>query len=105
MNNFKLALTGERNMRWCTVILLNSCLLLATAACDSNKKPLHRDFGNSVNQNIHVHIIKPRVSQPDAAAPAMEGPRAHRAADRYHRGHTEKPEAESTTKSPGSGGK
>ena len=92
-------------MRWCTVILLNSCLLLATAACDSNKKPLHRDFGNSVNQNMHVHIIKPRVPQPDAALTEMEGPRAHRAIDRYHRGDTEKPTGVSTTKSPSSGAK
>ena len=92
-------------MRWCTVILLNSCLLLATAACDSNKKPLHRDFGKSVNQNMSVHIIKPRVPNPNAAVPKMEGPRAFRAMDRYDRGVTEKPKAESTTKSPGSGGK
>lgn len=90
-------------MRWCTVTLLSSCLLLATA-CDSNKKPLHRDFGKSVNQNMFVHIIKPRVPNPNAAVTEMEGPRAFRAIDRYNRGETEKPKAESTTSSPDAGG-
>jgi hypothetical protein len=93
-------------MRWPTVITITSCLLLATA-CDSNKKPLHRDFGKSVTQNMHVHIVKPRVANPNAAVPELEGTRAFRAIDRYNQGETEEVKSESTTASPsaGSGGK
>ena len=91
-------------MNWCTVILLGASLLLATA-CDSNKKPLSPDFGNAVRQNMFVHIIKPRVPDPDAAPSEMEGARAFRAIDRYHRGETEKPAEESTTTKSEGGGK
>ena len=91
-------------MNWCTVVLLSASLLLATA-CDTNKKPLHPDFGNSVKQNMFVHIIKPRVPDPDAAVPELEGERAFRAIDRYYRGETEMPKEESTTSNPGGGGK
>jgi hypothetical protein len=103
MKNFKPPLPGEGNMNWCTAILLGASLLLATA-CDSNKKPLHPDFGNSVHQNMLVHIIRPRIPHPDAALTDLDGARAFRAIDRYHRGETEKPKAETTTSSPGGGG-
>jgi len=91
-------------MRWGTAVLLGTGLLLATA-CDTNKKPIHPDFGNAVQQNMFVHIIKPRVPDPDAALTELEGPRAFRAIDRYHRGEAEKPEKESTTSKPGDGKK
>ena len=104
MRKFKPPLPGEGNMGWYTVVLLSTSLLLA-AGCDTNKKPLHPDFGNSVQQNMFVHIIKPRVPDPDAGLTEMEGARAFRAIDRYHRGDTEKPKVESTTGSPGANGK
>lgn len=86
-----------------TIVLLSTSLLLATA-CDSNKKPLHPDFGNSVRQNMSVHIIAPRVPDPNAALTELEGARAYRAIDRYQRGETEKPKSVSTTSSSKDGG-
>jgi len=104
MKNCKLLLAGGEKVGWATVILLSATLLLATA-CDTNKKPLHPDFGNSVHQNMFVHIIKPRQADPDAPIAEMEGARAFRAIDRYQRGETEKPREESTTSDPGKSGK
>ena len=91
-------------MNWCAVVMLGASLLLATA-CDSNKKPLSPDFGNAVHQNMFVHIIAPRVLDPNAAPPDLEGTRAFRAIERYHLGETEEPKEESTTGSGGGGEK
>ena len=89
-------------MNWCTVVMLGASLLLATA-CDTNKKPLSPDFGNAVHQNMFVHIIRPRVPDPNAAPPDLEGPRAHRAIGLYHLGETEELKEESTREETGGG--
>ncbi len=90
-------------MNWCTVVMLGASLLLATA-CDTNntnKKPLSADFGNAVRQNMFVHIIGPRMPDPNAAPPELEGKRAHQAIERYHLGEIEKPKEESTREAGG----
>jgi hypothetical protein len=89
-------------MKWCAVVVLGASLLLATA-CDTNKKPLSPDFGNAVRQNMFVHIIGPRMPDPNAAPPELEGKRAHQAIERYHLGEIEKPEEESTREAAGGG--
>ena len=97
-------LRREGNMAGrCGVALLGAVLLLVTG-CDTNKAPLGPGFGNAVQHNMFVHIVKPRVPDPAAAPPDLEGPRSLRSIDRYHRGETEEPKPETTTTTPGPGG-
>ena len=96
MRGLRLQFSGGKNINWSAVIPLGASLLLASA-CDTNKQPLTPDFSNSVHNNMFVHITKPRVSDPNAAASDMEGARALRSIDRYHRGETEELKEESTT--------
>jgi hypothetical protein len=100
MINGYLSSFGGTPFKWGKVVLLGVSLFL-TAGCESNKRPLDPNLGNSVLNNMNVHIVKPRVPKPNSKAPDLEGARAFRAINRYHLGDTEKPKEESTTKSGG----
>lgn len=77
-------------------LMVPCAIALAVAACE-NKPTLHPDFGNSVRHNQAVHIVNPRIADPNAQAPAFSGERARGAMDRYNTGNVKEIEKESTT--------
>jgi hypothetical protein len=76
--------------------LLPLGLLVAVAACN-HTQPLGRDFGNSVNHNMSMHIINPAPDFEGREVPDMEGTRASGAIERYDAGAVLAPEIIETT--------
>lgn len=72
--------------------LLPLGLLLAVAAC-YHTQPLGKDFGNSVNHNMSMHIINPAPDLEGREVPDMAGTRASGAIERYDTGNVIEPEA------------
>ena len=82
-----------------TMKLLPFALLFAVAACAQwqNKETLGRDYGNSVNHNMSVHVIDPAPNLEGKEIPDMEGTRASGAMERYNAGTVIAPETIDTT--------
>lgn len=87
-------------------LLLTGAILVSLSGCNTNKGSISQDFGNSVQHNMAAQIINPRVPNPRAQAPGMDGARAFKAIDRYQRDDVEQLNPESTSnKAVSSGGK
>jgi type IV pilus biogenesis protein CpaD/CtpE len=88
----------------------NAVLIITLAAglsgCAMNDKPLDRDYGRALNQNLNAQIADPDARYARVIPPASDGMRASGAQDRYQRGEVAEPANVSTTtiKSGGSGG-
>ena len=82
-------------------LLFTSAILVSLSGCDTNKGPIHADFGNSVHHNMSAQIVNPRIAKPGTKAPEMEGTRAFKAIDRYQRGDVEKLNLEATSSKSG----
>ncbi len=71
-------------------------LVLAVSACEVNRNipPLGKDFGNATTHNFSQHIINPEPVTAGYGAPALYGPRAKGAFDRYKSGTVIQPDEE-----------
>jgi len=71
---------------------------VATIAACAPQENLHPSFGNAVQQNMAVQIINPSPTYSSAEqVPALDGPRAAGAQERYDTGEVIKPERLRTT--------
>lgn len=86
-------------LRLCTAAAVS--LTLLAAGCTPANRPLSRDFGESVTHNKMVHIVDPHPVYDPQAVPAMAGPRAANAYDRYLQGTTQPLKSESAGTSVG----
>ncbi len=75
-------------------------LMFAVSACVENRNiaPLGKDFGNATTHNLSQHIINPEPVTAGYGAPALYGPRAVGAIDRYKSGTVIQPDTDSVAK-------
>lgn len=79
------------------IATLSLVLMLAVSACAENRNipPLGKDIGNATTHNLSQHIINPEPVTAGYGAPALYGPRAKGALDRYKSGSVIEPEMRS----------
>ena len=75
-------------------------LMFAVSACTENRNiaPLGKDFGNATTHNLSQQIVNPEPVTAGYGAPALYGPRAAGAIDRYKSGTVIQPDTDSVAK-------
>jgi type IV pilus biogenesis protein CpaD/CtpE len=79
----------------------NAVLIIALAAglsaCAMNDKPLDRDYGRALKQNLNAQIADPDARYARVTPPAADGIRTQGAQTRYQMGEVTEPTNTSTT--------